>query len=161
MLHKLSLFLIAWMVAGISWAAQPAFTVAEVELKAEPSNSASSLLQLAADTPVLILKRQGGWYQVQSGENIQSGWLKLHQLRYASEHTGDSDSFLALIQGSGSPTESTGVRGLSDAELKAGIKQSMGMQRVNRYHVSAPEARSFANRGALTSRQVSYTGGAQ
>ncbi len=160
-LKRLALGLGAWLISSISWAAQPAYTVTDVTLHAEPGSQSSVLMELKAQTPVLILERQGGWYRVQVETLAEPGWVKLHQLRYSSTATAPSENLIDLALGDSSPTVATGVRGLSEAEIKAGVQQSLTLQRVNRYHVERSEAEQFAASGQLRARSIRYSPGVQ
>lgn len=137
-----------------------AITVEATALRASASNGAASLQELASDTRLRILKRQGGWYQVQTASG-QQGWLALLAVRFDKSAGAKSGNISELLQGSTAvqPASSvaTGVRGVTDDQLEAGAGAgSAQLQALDRYGVTASRARAFAQSGGLRSQTIAY-----
>lgn len=138
-----------------------AHTVQDTELRAEPNNAAASLGRIGKQTGVLVQARQGGWYQVQTG-NGQQGWVPLLSLRFAKDgqSTGGSNLGSLLSLGSQAAPASgvaTGVRGISDEQLHSGSSGlSADLQYLERFAAQPGEARAFAQQGGLQSQALPY-----
>jgi uncharacterized protein YgiM (DUF1202 family) len=142
-----------------------AITVEATALRASASNGAASLQALPADTRLRILKRQGGWYQVQTSSGEQ-GWLALLAVRFDKAAGAKSGDIAGLLQGSTAvqPASSvaTGVRGVTDDKLEAGASAgSTPLQTLERYAVTPSRARAFAQSGGLRSQAIAYPADAQ
>ena len=137
-----------------------AITVEATALRASASNSAASLQELPAESRLRILKRQGGWYQVQTASG-QQGWLALLMVRFDKSANAKGGNISDLLQGSTAvePASSvaTGVRGVTDDKLEAGGGASSSpLQALDRYAVSVSRARAFAQSGGLRSQPIAY-----
>ena len=132
-------------------ASQDAFTVRQVALHESPRNSSPALLSLNKNSQVSILKRQGGWYQVQA--QGQKGWLKMIAVRFAP--AAKSTQLVGSVQYQSNTTLTTGVRGLDEVGLVAGGR-GISLEQIEQYQVSPEKARSFALKAGLSSREVDY-----
>jgi uncharacterized protein YgiM (DUF1202 family) len=138
-----------------------AYVVQDTELRAEPSHSAPSLGRMGKDTSVMVQARQGGWYQVQTGQS-QSGWMPLLSLRFAKDSQARSGSNLGGLLTLGTQSKpasgvATGIRGISDEELQRGAGGLSGsLQYLESIAAQPAEARAFAQQGGLQSQPVPY-----
>ena len=134
-------------------------TVQATELRAQPANSASALARLDKQAQVLVLQRQGGWYEVQTASG-QRGWLPLLSLRFdksAQARSSNLGNLLNLGQAAPASGVATGVRGISDEELRS-AKGSLpdNVQTLEGFAASPGQARSFAQQGGLRSKTLPY-----
>lgn len=156
-----ALLIAGWLSAGMAHADMgSAITVEATALRASASNSAASLQALPADTRLRILKRQGGWYQVQTASG-QQGWLALLMVRFDKSASAKGGNITELLQSSTAvaPASSvaTGVRGVTDDQLEAAAgASSSSLQALDRYAVSANRARAFAQSAGLRSQPIAY-----
>ncbi|WP_339522338.1 SH3 domain-containing protein [Pseudomonas sp. EA_35y_Pfl2_R111] len=138
-----------------------AHTLQDSALRAEPNASAANVGQVGKQTQVGVLERQGGWYQVQTSSG-QRGWLPLLSLRFAKDtqasRSNDLGSLLKLgNQASPASGVATGIRGISDEELRSGsANTSASVQSLDAFAASPSEARSFAQQGGLRSQNLPY-----
>ncbi|MDP3815214.1 SH3 domain-containing protein [Pseudomonas sp.] len=136
-------------------------TVQETELRAEPSAGASALGKLSKQATVMVVGRQGGWYQVQTAGG-QRGWLPLLSLRFAKDAQASRSSNLGGLLSLGSQAApasgvATGVRGISDEQLQiGGAGLSASLQYLESFAAQPGEARSFAQQGGLHSQSLPY-----
>ncbi|WP_394233910.1 SH3 domain-containing protein [Pseudomonas anguilliseptica] len=138
-----------------------AHTLQDSALRAEPSASAASVGQVGKQAQVLVLERQGGWYQVETS-NGQRGWLPLLSLRFAKDAQASRSNNLGSLlklgnQSSPASGVATGIRGISDEELRSGsANTSASVQSLDAFAASPSEARSFAQQGGLRSQNLPY-----
>lgn len=131
--------------------AQSAYTVRSVTIKEAPSAASPSIAQLNKESQVQLMQRRGGWYQVTS--NVGNGWIKMLAVRL--QQTMNTDKNMGTASYSSNTTLTTGVRGLNDSGMLSGGK-GVALQQIDQYVVSVDKASSFAGKGKLVSREVSY-----
>jgi hypothetical protein len=154
-------FLAAVLTAGAATAAEVGSLIKADELKAEPFIDARALAPLPRDSTVQILARQGGWLKVIAGRN--EGWVRLLSVRRgqaaSSSSSAEAKGLLDLASGrsaSGQIVSTTGVRGLSVAELKQAKFSAKELNRVESYRLRRNAAQNFAKAGDLASRRMEY-----
>lgn len=140
----------SWSVLAFS--VQDAYTVRDVALKESASLSSSQLLILSKNTPVVILQRKGGWYQVSSGSH--QGWLKLLSVRFAPKITSNTE-VKSTSHYASKTTLTTGIRGLADGGPGAS-GQGGNFEQVKAFQANLSEASVFAKAAGLHSREVRY-----
>jgi hypothetical protein len=131
-------------------------TRAAVTLMATPHSDAKPAGQLAANTAVDILERRGGWLRVSAKGT--SGWAKLHQVRVGEgPQATKSGEGLAILKNVGETGRSgstgivatTGIRGMSAEELKNAKPDPAAVKAIERYRVTATQAREYAKSAGL------------
>jgi hypothetical protein len=142
-------------------AGEAAYTVRSSEIKAKPFTDAPALISLPEKSAVEVLARKSGWVQVKSG-NV-NGWMKMLDLRFgdalAPKKSGDSGlgTLFNVAAGGGSGgTVSTGVRGLSEENLKDPNPDPQALEELQRYAATEKEALQFGKSGELMARQLEY-----
>lgn len=151
--------------ASAVWAADFARTIRATELKAQPYSDARTLENLAARSRVEVVKRQSGWTQVKTA--TASGWVKMLSLQLEAGTRGKrGDSGLSTLfnvasTGKSGSTVTTGVRGLSEEQLKNAQADPKALQAAKRNAVSQQEARRFAAEGRLEAQSMDYLSGGQ
>lgn len=149
------------LVCSLAHAGEPAYAVRDTDLKAKPYSDADTLSVVAAHAQVEIMQRKSGWMQVKVGG--KAGWVKMLSLRLGDasgqRKRGDS-GFAALFNvastGSSGSTVTTGVRGLSEEQLKNTHANPKELENARAYAVDKAEARRFAQAGKLTARGMDY-----
>jgi hypothetical protein len=141
-------------------AGETAYTVRTTEVKAKPFSDADTLSSLPEKSKVEVLERKSSWLRVKSDN--ATGWVKMLSLRFgdaAQKKSGDSGLGalfnVAATGGSGS-TVSTGVRGLSEENLKNPHPNPQAMKELQRYATGKKGAQNFAKSGKLAMRQIDY-----
>lgn len=132
-----------------------------VTLMATPHSDAKAAGQLAANTTVDILERRGGWLRISAKGT--SGWAKLHQVRVGEgPQATKSGEGLAILKNVGETGRSgstgivatTGIRGLSAEELKNAKPDPAAVKAIERYRVTASQAREYARAAGLKEASV-------
>ena len=141
--------------------ADPARTVQETVVRSAPETQAKQVAVLPAGTAVELKARQGGWYQVNVKKG-QSGWLPLMAVRIEGgvpkhEKASGLGSLLGTYRtGSSGVTVATGVRGLDAVDLKNSQPNMEELQKIDKYSCSDAEARSYADKAGLHSRDIAW-----
>ncbi|HEX5337868.1 MAG TPA: SH3 domain-containing protein [Gallionella sp.] len=157
-MRYLALVLSCCLAAPV-YAEQPAYTVRSTEIKQKPFSDAATVATLNEKSSVNILSRQGGWVRISSESG--SGWVRMLNLRSSNTATKQGDSGLQSLlnigrSGSSGVTVATGVRGLSEEELKNAKPNPREVEKLQRYEVNKPQAENFARSAKLKTRQMDY-----
>ena len=149
----------------LATAAQEAFTNRSTDMKERAEAGARTLKTLAENTPVKVISKGGGWTRVEAGG--QSGWVQMFHLRYpgtaggakASSGGGDFLSSIgsALTGQRSNPNANlatTGVRGLSQEELKNANPDPAALSRLQSYRADRAAAERFAREAKLAAVKV-------
>jgi Bacterial SH3 domain len=128
-------------------------------LLAEPFADAKRVGTVSKGDAVTILKKTGGWYQVKSPG--AEGWVRLLSIRRGEAGKASTAKELGGVAalssgraGTGQIVSTTGVRGLSEDELKSAKFDAEALKRAERYASSRAEAEAFAKNGNLVMRDV-------
>lgn len=140
-------------------AGEIAYTVRSTELKTKPFADAATLLSLAEHSKVEIVTRQASWMQVKADGTI--GWVKMLSLRLEGGKTQTGDAGLGALfnvaaTGSSGSTVTTGVRGLSEENLKKARPNPRALETMQNFAASERSATGFAKAGKLESQQMDY-----
>lgn len=152
-----SLLFASLLLAGIVQA-EPATLLKESEIRAKPFADAEVLATLKAKEKVDITARKGAWATVQTSKG-QSGWLRILNLRTGSGQKGDAGvgAIASLFKtGSSGNTVSTGVKGLSEEQLKNAEPNPEEAKRLSKYKNTEADSRHYAKQGKLASQPVNY-----
>ena len=155
------------LAAAAAQAGEEAYTLRLTELKAKPYSDAQTLLTLPERSTVEVLQRRASWTEVKSGNTI--GWVKMLSLQLARGTTqrradnGLRSLFNVAQTGRSGSTVTTGVRGLSEEDLKNAKPDEQELEKAKQYAASKAVAQRYAAQGKLKAQQVDYlaAGGAQ
>ncbi|HUP97943.1 MAG TPA: hypothetical protein VM073_08380 [Usitatibacter sp.] len=150
-------------LACASFAQEQAFTNRATELKDRGDAAATTVKALPENTEVKVLARAGGWTRVDAGG--QQGWVRVFHLRFpavaepGSSASGTLSSMTSALgfgrQRSQSATiATTGVRGLSQEDLKNASPDEAELRRMQSYRADQASAERFAREGKLATVNV-------
>jgi len=156
MLKTLPLALLFTAAAAL---AEPGSVARNTELKDKPFLDAKTTAKLAAGSPVDIINRQGAWIQLKTREG-QTGWAKLLNIR--SSNTSQGVSILGAVTkvasiaktGSSGNTVTTGVKGLSEEQIRNAKANPEEVERMYEYSVSETDARKYASQNKLVAQKI-------
>jgi len=148
------------VLAATTTAAPPqaATTTRPAELRATTSADGKLLATLPANAKVDVIKRVGGWYQVRHQPKTGAateGWVRMWLLRFSAQTDGGSafKQNVAVLQSgratSTYTTATTGVRGLSEEELKNATPNPAAVAALEQLAVTPEDAQKFAKKGGL------------
>lgn len=156
-------FAIGLVALGPAFAQEAGTTRSAVDLKATPYRDAASAGQLPSNSSVVILERRGGWLKI-SAKN-KTGWARLHQVRTGEgpEAKGSGEGLTLLKNvgktgrsGSSGIVATTGIRGLSAAELKSAKPNPKAVEALARHRADDATARDYARQAGLKDTDVPY-----
>ena len=147
--------IMGWLIASTPvWSAETGTARKTSELKKTPFRDAPTVGALAAGDTVLILEKRGGWYRVKRGKH--GGWVRMLSIRRGQARTtvaaGDAVALASGRAGTGRVVASTGIRGLSEEELRLARYDEAAVRALEAYAISRTDALQFAQRGGLTAR---------
>ncbi|MEK7811559.1 MAG: SH3 domain-containing protein [Pseudomonadota bacterium] len=146
-------------------AGEMAHTIRATDMKAKPYGDALTLTTLLPRIKLEVLKRQSSWTQVKLGKTI--GWVKMLSLQLETGTTsrradnGLSALFNVAATGRGGSSVTTGVRGLSEEQLKDTQPNPQELEKAKRYMSSREDAQRFAAAGKLKSQSLDYLSGGE
>ena len=93
-----------------------------VDVYAEPRLDAPKVTTLTRGTELTVSAQQGLWYRVQLGDRT-GGFVRVNDVRVNYGRVEDSDANMRVLttgkSGAGRVSETAGVRGIDESELKA------------------------------------------
>lgn len=120
-------------------------------LRKEPYADAKTSGSFKRGENLQILKKQGAWLQVKTANT--TGWVRLLSVKRGSAMAGNQTAgILAAASGragTGQVVSTTGIRGLSEQQLKAAKFNESEIKAMESYTLSANDGRNFANAGKL------------
>jgi hypothetical protein len=154
------------LAASLAWAQEQAFTNRATDLKDKAEGA--TLRSLPENTEVKVLARSGGWTKVEAGG--QQGYVRVFHLRFpavaeTASSSGGALSGLGSALGFGrqrsqsTTIATTGIRGLSQEDLKNASPDAAALQRMHSYRADAAGAERFAREGKLSAHNVDYAEG--
>lgn len=164
-MKKLLVWCCAFGISMSAWAAEEAYTIRATELKARPYGDAQTLATLPARSKVQVLQRRSSWTEIRAGEN--KGWVKMLSLQLAQgaaqrrADNGLRSLFNVARSGGSGATVTTGVRGLSEEQLKNAQPDPAALRELERYAANRRDAQRFAADGKLRAQSVDYLAGEQ
>lgn len=147
----ITILMLPMLHAGFSIAAETGSALKNDNLRAEPYTDAKVAGSFTRGESLEILKKQGAWLQVKTKKN--TGWVRMLSVKRGTATTSNKTSgALALASGragTGQVVSTTGVRGLSEQDLKAAKFNETEIKTLESYTLSAEQGRQFANAGKL------------
>jgi hypothetical protein len=127
-------------------------------LRDKPFIDGAEIQKLAANAPVTIAARQGGWVQIDSGG--KSGWVRTLNVRLGAGGSAGGSSLLAASSlyrtGSSGTQVTTGVKGLGAGDISAASPNAAQLAMLNAQVVAPAAASEQASRNGLKTNQVEY-----
>ncbi len=110
-------------------------------------------------TKVEVIGRRSSWRQVQV--DGKTGWIKMLSLTFNHADRKAGDTGLATLfnvasTGSTGSSVTTGVRGLSEDDLKHTKPNPKALEVMDAYGVNKSEAQQFSKVGELSSQSMKY-----
>lgn len=125
---------------------QPAITAKETIIWTKPRRSSEQLTTLAQETILEVVKRQGGWYQVQL-DNDKTGWVPLLSVRFQPEEPSTEQSISDILrQTAEMPTAAgitSGVRGMTNEDLESKENSSQDLDSIDQFIPTNEEMQEF------------------
>ena len=148
MRYLYALILYASFAAPV-YAWQVAYTVRSTEIKQLPFSDAATVATLGEKASVNVMSRQGGWVKINSGKG--NGWVRMLSLRGDSTAKKSGDTGLQSLinvgrSGSSGITMTTGIRGLSEEDLKNAHPNPGEFEKLKRLRCEQGKSRKICTR---------------
>lgn len=151
--------------------AEPAMIKRAVDLQAQPQSDAATIVPLAENARVNVVGRKGAWSQVRTAEG-KTGWVRMMHVTVEAG-AGNPGNSASSNPGSGNPlgglanllssgrtdnaaTVTTGVRGLSEADLQNAQSNPAEVEKMQKYAVGTKAGAAFAQRSGLRPERLDY-----
>jgi hypothetical protein len=150
--------LLTLLAVSTAAAAETGAALKSDSLRAEPFSDAKTVGNIARGDKLDIVEKKGAWLKVKSAKT--SGWVRLLSVKRGT--LGKADNAAGVLDlasgrsGTGQVVSTTGVRGLSEEDLKAAKFNEDEMKKLEANGISADEARKFATAGHLEARKLDY-----
>ena len=132
---------------------------ASVDVRASPDFGAPTVATLKKDAPVSVSGQQGLWFQV-ALPGGKPGYVRVTDVRmaYAGKEAGNANvqALFSGKAGKGRVTETAGVRGLDESDLKAASFDAAQLEKMESFRVGATAAAAQARAQGLQDTQVAY-----
>ena len=129
------------------------------DVYAQPAFDAPKVTTLPRNTAVTIAAQQGLWYQLHMPEGTP-GYVRVNDVRINQAGTGDGEANLRVLMGGkagqGRVTETAGVRGIDESDLKAAAFDQARLSAMLAYRVDAAKAAAYAAEEGWHATQVAY-----
>ncbi len=145
---------------------------------ADASSISPRIGQIPAGSKVSIFSRKGGWKEIFSEEKALIGWVRSYQVREGDftpsatvETKADSRGFLSGLasfsrrasgffstggSSTSSGTATIGIRGLSEAEIKAAVADFEELEKMKSFGSNRSRMPGFTRQGQLRSQAVKH-----
>lgn len=161
MIRFAAAFAVFMMGSASALAAESGVVIRADVLRDKPFIDAAEVQKIAANAPVSIAARQGGWVQVEAGG--ATGWVRTLNVRLAGGGTTGSSGLLAASSafrtGSSGTQVTTGVKGLGESDLNAAVPNAAQLAMLDAQAVTPAAASEQAMRNGLKTNQVEYLKG--
>ncbi len=135
-----------------------------VDVYAQPRLEAARIAALQRDAAVQISSQQGLWYQLQMPDG-GPGYVRVNDVRvaYAGSEGGDANVRVLMggKAGAGRVTETAGVRGIDESDLKSAAFDQAQLNAMVGYRIDAPTAAAYASERGWQATAVAYAGEAE
>lgn len=160
--NPFALVVVALLASGVHAAELSAIVQKPTaDVYAEPRFDAPKLASLQRHAEVKVSAQQGLWYQLQMPAGAH-GYVRVNDLRLARAGTEGGESNLRVLMtgkaGKGRVSETAGVRGVDESDLKAASFDQAQLDAMVGYRVDAPGAAAYASEHGWQATSVAYPG---
>lgn len=153
-----ALFAAALMTASLAATALSGVVQkSSIDVYAEPRLDAAKVASLKRDTAVSIAAQQGLWYQLQTPA---AGYVRVNDVRIDYAGTEDGDANLRVLTGGkagqGRVTETAGVRGIDESDLKSAAYDGAQLNAMTANRVNDAAATAYAREHERQATTVAY-----
>jgi hypothetical protein len=154
------LTLLAGLTLTAAAFAEVGSTIKDTPLRDKPFVDAKTLTNLPARTNVEIIERKGGWTRVKAAG--KTGWVRMLDVRVGQAQaagktsTQDVTALATGRSGSGNIAATSGIRGLSEEELKNAKANPDELKKLDKFIVTDKDAGAYALKNKLQRQSVGY-----
>lgn len=159
-ISKSTLLLAALLLPGLTLAAEMGTALKADSIRTEPYADAKTTGNVSRGDKLEILTKQGAWLKVKTSKT--SGWVRLLSVKRGTGTAGGANQAEGVLNmatgraGTGQVVATTGVRGLSEEELKGAKFNETEVKALESYTQSAEQGQKFASGGGLKAIKFAY-----
>ncbi|WP_159016194.1 M48 family metalloprotease [Cognatiluteimonas profundi] len=135
-----------------------------VAVHSAPSFSSPQLTTLQRNAPLSVAGQEGLWFRVELPAG-KSGYVRVNDVRMAYAGKEDASANVRALftgkAGKGRVTETAGVRGLDESDLKSAGFDAAQLARLESYRLTPQAAAAQAHQSGLEDTAVAYAGEAK
>ena len=139
------------LLSQLSVAAETGSALKNDSIRLEPFTDAKVAGSISRGDRLDILKKQGAWLQVKSQKS--TGWVRLLSVKRGGSNASDQTSGVLAVAsgraGTGQVVSTTGIRGLSEQDLKSAKFNEGEVKALEGFTQTAAQGNQFANAGKL------------
>ncbi len=127
-----------------------------VDVRSQPDFSSARVATLKRNAPVKIAAQQGLWYRLALPD--KPGYVRVNDVRvaYAGTTANGGGVLFAGKSGAGRASETAGVRGLDENDLRTAYANGAQLAKMESYRVSPATASAYAGSHRLADTPVAY-----
>lgn len=153
-----TILLLQFILIPSVFAAEAGTALRADSMRAQPFSDAKIVGSFSKNEQLQILTRQGAWLQVKTGK--ATGWVRLLSVKRGTTTTASQASGALSVAsgraGTGQVVATTGVRGLSEQELRSAKFNEAEISKMESMTLKADQGKSFATSGKLQATKLNY-----
>lgn len=147
------------LATPLALAGEAGITLKPDTLRAEPFVDAKSVGNFGKGETVDILDKKGPWLQIKTKKSV--GWVRLLSIKKGNNATSTNQTKGAIDvatgrAGTGKVVATTGIRGLSEEELKSAKFNEEEIQKLESFTLNNADGQYFAQSGNLKAVAIPY-----
>ncbi len=123
-----------------------------LHLAAQPTSP--TVTTLSKGSAVDVQKQEGLWFNVKAQPGTV-GYVKINEIRLAKAGGGSNDGY-SMFGGHPKPSETAGVRGINEEQLRGATFDPAAVARMETFRVDDATANAYASRMHLQKTEVAY-----
>lgn len=147
-----------FLLPSLAYAAEMGTALKTDSLRAEPYADAKTVGTFAKNDKVEILNKQGAWLKVKTAKT--TGWVRLLSVKRGTTTAVSSTSGALSVAtgraGTGQVVATTGVRGLSEEDLKSAKFDEAEIKKMESHTLKASQGQQFASSSGLKAIKFNY-----
>ena len=119
---------------------------------------APTVTTLKRNAPVKIAAQEGLWYQL-ALDGGATGYVRVNEVRVAQKGKSSPESMQVLLTGKsgrGRVSETAGVRGLDESDLRSASFDAAQLAKMESYRVTPQAAAAWASQHGLSGTQIAW-----
>ncbi|MEO7478296.1 MAG: M48 family metalloprotease [Lysobacteraceae bacterium] len=104
---------------------------------------------------VEVRQQQGLWFNIDAQPNTV-GFVRINEIRLAQPATGKGDGYSMFTGGHAKVSETAGVRGLTETDLRTAAMDEAALKQMESERVDAAAATAYASRSHLQRTELAY-----
>jgi Zn-dependent protease with chaperone function len=158
-LHLCLIVLAAIPMHGIAAEVGAVVRKPAIDVHSEPKFESSKLTRLERDATVTIGAQHGLWYELKLPDG-KSGFVRVNDVRVNYGNAEDNSASMRALtggtSGAGRVTETAGVRGIDESDLKAAAHNQAELDAMNGNRVDVSAAAAFAGEHGWQATRVAF-----